>query len=141
MYPMATVMLTLLAALILAPLPGHAADPECMKALADTAGQERQRIAVYVAEAKNLKSHTWAARAASICSGALARADHYYDRHLAAEELCEPGSSYVDNQVTQLFRNAGSVCRDEVDELARSLPPDEQQTFRRNIERGLKSVK
>jgi hypothetical protein len=140
MYPLVAAVLPLLAALVLGAVPTHAADPKCMQSLAAAANRERQQVGIYTAEMKNLDGNRLASKGAWVCSGAIARADQYYNRQVSDNDVCKPGTSYVDSQVVHLFRNATSVCRDQFDEVARSLSGDQQRIHRANVQRYLQRV-
>jgi hypothetical protein len=113
----------------------RAADANCMKHLTEVATKERQRIAVYTGEMKNMTDNPWAKNSISTCSSSLSRADRYFKRQTDDQGVCVTGSSYVDNQVVHLFRNAGSTCRQEFQELVQRLPAEEQRVVTERAER------
>jgi hypothetical protein len=121
----------------IAAAPGEAqtVDANCIKQLTNVATKERQRVAAYTGEMKNMTDNPWAKNSISTCSSSLSRADRYFKRQTDDRGACVTGSSYVDNQVVHLFHNAGSTCRQEFEELVQRLPPDEQRVVTERAER------
>ena len=102
-------------------------DPDCLQKMDTMAIYETKRFHVYQDALKGMKDNTQASRAASICGGALSRANAYYKRQVADKSVCVVGSSYVDQQVPALFKNATNTCSGEFQRFAKQLPLEEQQ--------------
>jgi hypothetical protein len=113
--------------------PSRAADADCMKYLANTAGQARQRVALYAGELKNLTDDPWATKSVSICTGALARAETYLKKQVAGDSVCGIGTSYVDSQVAQLFKSAATTCHVEFSEAFNRMSADDQRVVSQRV--------
>ncbi len=139
---MAKLVCILLASLMLGALPAAAEpDPDCVQDMTQTIGRERQRVAIYLGQLKNMTDNTVATRGASICSTSLARAETYYKRATDDEDICDVGTTYIDSQVVQLFRSATGSCRQQFDAVGRSLSAEEQRAMRETVDRALHDVK
>ncbi|MBK8175550.1 MAG: hypothetical protein IPK66_09910 [Rhodospirillales bacterium] len=104
-----------------------AADLDCLKRIDKIAGSVRKDVVLYSDEFKVMSDNPWARNSESTCKGALQRAESYYQRQVDDKSVCELGSSYVDSQVVQLYKNAGSTCRSEYDTLVNRLSPEDRQ--------------
>jgi hypothetical protein len=114
-----------------------AIDQTCIERINAISVREQKRVAVYLGEIKNMKDDPWAPNSESICSSALNRAQQYLKRHQADQSICDIGTSYVDNQAVQLFRNASGTCRQELEERMRRMPPDDQRILMQRVEESL----
>ncbi len=103
-------------------------DADCMKTLSSAAQQAHKTNSAYLAALKSLKENPYASGAASVCNSAMARADQYFKKNVAAAAVCTSGSAYSDGQVVHLFKNSTITCRSETANVVNRLAPDEQST-------------
>lgn len=122
-------------AILIASFPSTSAtvDPDCLKSLEAASAQARKRIAIYQDEMKNIKEDPNAGSALSICGSALSRAERYFKKNKSGDALCTQGSTYVDGQVLQLFKNATITCHSEITSILDRMPPGEQASIAERI--------
>jgi hypothetical protein len=111
-----------------------AADEDCMKGLSNEAGHARKTAGVYIGELKNVKNSPWSVNAASVCNSALSRADQYYSRQTSDQSVCTDASSYVDDQVIHLYRNAVVTCRSSYEDFLKTISPKEQRRMTQRVD-------
>lgn len=111
----------------------RAAEPECLSRLSDTAKRARAHINLYLGAMKAMNDNPWARNSASVCGSAFSRAEQYYKKQGTDNALCTGSSSYVDNQIAQLYKTAGSTCRSEFNNVLSKLPAEEQHELSATI--------
>lgn len=124
---MRSLLFATLVACAMMPRVAPAADEDCLTANEDAAKRAHEHVNVYLGELKTMTDNLWARNAASVCSSALARAERYSKRLAADNELCMPGSTYVDSQALQLYKTAQSTCRSEFTNVLSKMSADEQR--------------
>jgi hypothetical protein len=113
-----------------------AADPECLSRLSDSAKRARAHINLYLGAMKAMNDNPWARNSASVCGSAFSRAEQYYKKQGTDNALCTGSSSYVDNQIAQLYKTASSTCRSEFNSVLSKLPAEEQRELSASIAKG-----
>jgi hypothetical protein len=108
-------------------------DPDCLKSLEAASAQARKRIAIYQGELNNLKENPNSSGALSICGSALSRAERYFKKNKNTDSLCTAGSTYIDGQVLQLFKNATITCHSEITSILDRMPRDQQAPIAERI--------
>ncbi len=108
-------------------------DPDCLKSLEAASAQARKRISIYQDELKNIKEDPNSGSAMSICGSALSRAEKYYKKNKTGDSVCTLGSTYVDGQVLQLFKNATITCHSEITSILDRMPRDVQAPIAERI--------
>jgi hypothetical protein len=120
--------------------PATAADVICLEHIDREIVRQRQRIALFLGEIRPLKNEdstrSAATNAEKVCSGSVDRAEQFNTKVRDSARLCVTGSSYDDSQVVQLFKNATSTCRSELDRTIQTLPQKQQLAVREKIRQG-----
>ena len=124
-----------LVAILCSSFPSSSAtvDPDCLKSLETASAQARKRINIYQDELKNMKEEQNTGSAMSICGSALSRAEQYYKKNKTGDSVCTLGSTYVDGQVLQLFKNATITCHSEITSILDRMPRDLQAPIAERI--------
>jgi len=117
--------------------PGDAdhqpADEWCLKEIRDDAGRARRLGAFYLAEMTRLENNPRATSGMSTCRTAMRRAETYIARQEEDNAICVVGSSYVDRQISQLFKGGVQTCRAELRSVVQTLPADEQELVQQRV--------
>lgn len=116
-------------------------DPDCLKKMDTGAAFERKRFHVYQDTLRGFKDSAQASNAASVCGGALSRAETYYKRQVADKSVCVIGDSYVEQQVVALFKNATAACRNEFESFTKQLTPEEAHTVTQQVSQKEASIR